>query len=200
MSKDRLEIFSDAVFAIIMTLLVLELHVPEVPEHASFAQYAAAMAPLWPKIAGFILTFVTIAIHWVSHHYFFRHITKATIGMVWLNMFFLLWLCFLPFPTAMLGDHPTDQFPIVLYAANSLLLALTFFAMRKHANHNGLFKEDKETSQYMGPRRSLPAILLFSLAIVSAFVNVYFALACVLLVPVLYFVPNVLHHEQISSE
>lgn len=114
MSKDRVEAFRDGVFAIILTLLVLELHVPNVADHSSLGQYAAAMVPLIPKIVSFALTFVMICIHWVSHHYFFRHLQRVTIGLVWLNNLFLLWLCFMPFPTAMLGDHPTDQFPIRL--------------------------------------------------------------------------------------
>src|SRR5574341_1185244 len=99
MSKDRVEAFSDGVFAIILTLLVLELHVPNVADRSRLDQYAAAMAPLIPKVVSFALTFVMICIHWVSHHYFFRHLRHVTIGLVWLNNLFLLWLCFLPFPT-----------------------------------------------------------------------------------------------------
>src|SRR2546422_7550816 len=138
MSKDRVEALSDGVFAIILTLLVLELHVPNVADHSSLSQYAVAMAPLIPKIVSFVLTFVLICIHWVSHHYFFRHLRDVTIGIVWLNNLLLLWLCFLPFPTAMLGDHPTDQFPVLLYGVDSLLAALTFAALRSYASNNKL--------------------------------------------------------------
>ncbi|HUC20089.1 MAG TPA: TMEM175 family protein, partial [Candidatus Polarisedimenticolaceae bacterium] len=102
MSKDRVEIFSDAVIAIIMTLLVLELRVPDIADHSSLGQYASAMTPLIPKFVGFVLTFVLIAIHWVSHHYFFSHLKRTPLGIVWLNILFLLWLCFMPFPTALL--------------------------------------------------------------------------------------------------
>ena len=130
MSKERVETFSDAVFAIILTLLVLELHAPDIAAHSTLSQYAVAMVPLIPKVVSFVLTFVMICIHWVGHHYLFRHLSHTTLGLVWLNNLLLLWLCFLPFPTAMLGNHPTDQFPIILYGGNSLLAALTFFAIR----------------------------------------------------------------------
>ncbi|MBI3804195.1 MAG: DUF1211 domain-containing protein [Nitrospirae bacterium] len=190
MSKARLEAFSDGVFAIILTLLVLELRVPEVANHSSFGQYAAAMAPLIPKVVSFILTFVMICIHWVSHQYFFSHIGRVTIGLVWLNNLLLLWLCFLPFPTAMLGDHPTDPFPILLYGVNSLLAALTFYALRRYASHAKLFKE--ENSKALGPRHSIPAIAIYALSILFAFVNVYLSLACFLVVPLLYFVPTII--------
>src|SRR5690349_11268069 len=123
MSKERLEAFSDGVFAVALTLLILELHAPIVAGHSSLGQYAEAIAPMIPKVISFVLTFALICIHWVSHHYFFRHVRYAPLGMVWLNNLFLLWLCFMPLPTAMLGNHPTDQFPILLYGVNQLLAA-----------------------------------------------------------------------------
>lgn len=141
MSKDRLEAFSDGVFAVALTLLVLGLNAPHVADHSSLAQYAGAMAPLVPKVISFVLTFAMICIHWVNHHYFFSHLDRVTIGLVWLNNLFLLWMCFLPFPTAMLGNNPTDQFPVLLYAVNSLLAALTFYGLRRYANRAGLFTE-----------------------------------------------------------
>jgi uncharacterized membrane protein len=194
MSKDRVEAFSDGVFAIILTLLVLELRVPNLADHSSLSQYATAMTPLIPKIISFVLTFAIIAIHWVSHHYFFRHLQQAPLGIVWLNNLFLLWICFMPFPTAMLGDHPTDQFPILLFSVNQLLAALTFFALRRYANYAKLFKED-EFAKTMGPRHSIPAITLYTASILLAFVNVYLSLACLFLVPVLYFVPNLVRSK-----
>jgi uncharacterized membrane protein len=198
MSKDRVEAFSDGVFAIILTLLVLELRVPNVADHSSLGQYAAAMTPLVPKFVSFVLTFALVCIHWVSHHYFFRHLRQASLGIVWLNNVFLLWLCFMPFPTAMLGDHPTDQFPVLLYGANQLLASLTFFAFRRHASKNGLFV-DSAAAKAMGPRHSVPAIAIFALSLPLSFVNVHLSLACFLVVPLLYFVPNLLESKIIRT-
>jgi uncharacterized membrane protein len=188
-SRDRVELFSDAVFAIILTLLVLELRAPEIGDRATFSQYVIAMTPLIPKFISFILTFALVCIHWVSHHYFFGHLRRTPVGMVWLNNIFLLWLCFMPFPTAMLGNHPTDQFPILLYGLNQLLTALTFFALRYYAAHNGLFISEASAKD-MGPRHSIPAVTIFIVSMVLAFVNVYLSLACFLVVPMLYFFPN----------
>ena len=188
MSKDRLEAFSDGVFAIILTLLVLELRAPSMPAHSGLGQYAVAMVPLIPKFVSFVLTFAMISIHWVSHHCFFLHLRRVTIQLVWLNNLFLLWICFLPFPTAMLGNNPIDQFPVLLYGVNSLLCALTFYAFRSYANRRMLFEEGD--SRALGPRRSFPAIALYGLSILLAFVNVYLSLACFLAVPLLYFLPT----------
>jgi uncharacterized membrane protein len=190
MSKERVETFSDGVFAIILTLLVLELHVPSVPDHASLAQYMQAMAPLVPKIISFVLTFFIIAIHWVGHHYLFRHIRQTPLGIVWLNNILLLWLCFLPFPTAMFGDHPTDQFPILLYSVDSLFAALTFYGLRIYASTHNLFIHDQDSERALSPHHSIPSIILYALAIIFVFVNVYLSLVCLLLIPFLYFIPN----------
>ncbi len=192
------QVASTGVFAIILTLLVLELRVPNIANGSSLGQYAAAIAPLIPKVVTFALTFILICIHWVSHHYFFRQLQDVTIGLVWLNNLFLLWLCFMPFPTAMLGDHPMDQFPILLYAVNQLLAALTFFAFRSYATRNRLFV-DHVSAKALGPRHSIPAIAIFTVSILFAFVNVYLSLACFLIVPLLYFVPTMLE-KKISSE
>ena len=105
-------------------------------------------------------------------------------------------MCLLIFPTAMLGDHVTDQFPILLYAVNSLLLALTFYGFRSYASRAKLFKEGD--SKGLGPRQSIPAIALYVLSILFAFVSVYLSLACFVIVPGLYFVPNRIpgHNEE----
>jgi uncharacterized membrane protein len=127
--------------------------------------------PLVPKVAVFALTFVMICVHWVSHHYFFRQLGRVTVAFTWLNNFFLLWICILPFPTALIGDHPLDQFPVLLYGVTSLLGALTFFTFRSYAHRAGLFKA-AELAMTQGPRRSLPAIEIFALSIILSFVIV----------------------------
>lgn len=176
-----------------MTLLVLELHVPEIEDHSSLRQYALAIAPLIPKVISFVLSFVIISVHWVGHHYFFHDLRHAPLGLVWLNNLLLLWICVIPFPTALLGDHPTDQFPILLYGAVSLLSALTFFALRSYATYNNLFIDSK-SAKNMGPRHSIPSIAIFALSILLSFVNVYLSLICFALVPLLYFLPTMIKY------
>jgi uncharacterized membrane protein len=196
MSKDRVETFSDGVFAIVLTLLVLGIQVPNITNHSTFSQYAAAMAPVIPKFVTFVLSFATISVHWVSHHYFFSRLKKTPLGLVWLNNLFLLWICLMPFPTVLLGSHPTDQFPIIIYGINQLLCALTFFAFRIYATRNNLFI-DKESAKAMGPMHSLPAITCFTLSILFAFINVYLSLLSFSVVPLLYFVPNLLDSKSL---
>jgi uncharacterized membrane protein len=199
MSKDRIEAFSDGVFAVALTLLVLDLHVPNIANHSGFHEYLIAMEPIIPNVMSFVLSFVIIAIHWVSHHYFFRHLQSAPLGLIWLNNLFLLWLCFMPFPTAMLGEHATDQFPVLLYGINQLLAALTFLAFRVYSTKNKLFS-NPAIAKAMGPRHSIPAITLFSASILFVFINVYLSLVCFFIVPLLYFIPNLLESKIFPSK
>ncbi|MFX1503284.1 MAG: TMEM175 family protein [Promethearchaeota archaeon] len=191
MSKERVETFSDAVFAIILTLLVLELHVPEVADHSNFDEYVTAMIPLIPKFISFILSFIMVAIYWVNHHYFFRYIQNVSLGLVWVNNILLLTICFIPFPTALLGNHPTDQFPVMIYGLYSLISSLAFSLMRVYSIRNKLLDVDDESIKILGPKHSIPGITIYALSILFSFVNVYVSLACFFLVPVLYFVPGI---------
>jgi uncharacterized membrane protein len=100
----------------------------------------------------------------------------------------LFWLCLVPFPTQFIGAHPTAPFAIFLYALDMLLASLALLLMRRHAVREGLF-ESERAARLHGPKQSLLGIGLNTLALVFAFVNVYVSLACLILVPLLYFVP-----------
>jgi len=202
-SKERVETFSDGVFAIVLTLLVLELHVPNIAEHSSMGEYAAAMSPLIPKAISFALTFLIICINWVSHHYFFRHLNRVTLGLVWTNNFLLLSQCLTPFPTALLGDHPTDQFPVLLYGITFFFGAIAWYALRSYAVRANLF-EKSEYAKSQGPSRSRPGLVIFGLSILFSFVNVYISLTLFIIAVALYFVTTglqrYLHRDRVQKE
>ena len=205
-SKERVETYSDGVFAIVLTLLILELRVPDIADHSSMGQYAAAMSPLIPKALSFALTFLIICINWVSHHYFFRHINRVTLGLIWRNNFLLLSQCLTPFPTASLGDHPTDQFPVLLYGITFFFGAITWYAIRSYATRANLF-EKSEYAKTQGPSRSYPGLAIFGLSVLFSFVNVYISLTLFLIAVALYFVTTGLQtyihrdrHQKVDSK
>ncbi|WP_146230935.1 TMEM175 family protein, partial [Micromonospora sicca] len=96
--KNRIETFSDAVMAIIVTLLVLDLRPPELDGHTTSNEFLQAMTPLASHFFSFALSFTMVAIYWVNHYYFFRRIKRVTGRLIWLNNVLLFWLCLLPFP------------------------------------------------------------------------------------------------------
>ena len=192
-SKERVETFSDGVFAIVLTLLVLELRVPDIADHSSIGEYARAMSALIPKAITFVLTFLLVSANWISHHYFFRHLNRITLGLLWMNNFLLLSQCLTPFSTALLGDHLTDQFPVLLYAITCFFGGITWYSLRSYASRANLF-EKGEYAKTQGPSRSHPALAIFGLSILASFVNVYIALALIFMAVTLYFVTTGLQY------
>jgi uncharacterized membrane protein len=125
----RLEAFSDGVFAIAITLLVLEIGLP-----GGSATLSHKLADAWPSYLGYAISFVTIGIMWANHHAIFRLIGPATHGLIVGNLVLLLTVAFLPFPTAVLADHlrhagPDQRTAAVFYSGTFILIAIGFQAL-----------------------------------------------------------------------
>jgi len=113
-NKSRVEAFSDGIFAIIITLLVLEIKVPHIENHNSITDLMAALKQLLPKFFSWLISFFTVAVIWVNHHKIFKQIGRLNNGIFWWNAVLLLWTSFIPFPTAVLGDYPNNTVSFVL--------------------------------------------------------------------------------------
>jgi TMEM175 potassium channel family protein len=124
-STARLEAFSDGVMAIAITLLILEVRVPDVGPHE---QLRSALAHEWPSFAAYALSFLTVGIMWANHHQMFRHIERTTFGFLMMNVVFLLPVAFVPFPTAVLakylGSDAERTTAVVLYGATFIGIAI----------------------------------------------------------------------------
>jgi uncharacterized membrane protein len=125
----RVEAFSDGVFAIAITLLVLELKVP----HAGGAGgLAAALADQWPSYAALLISFATIGIMWLNHHRLFTLIRRVDTPVLLLNLWLLLGVAIVPFPTALIAGylgHDGERLAAVVYAGNGLNIALAFWGL-----------------------------------------------------------------------
>lgn len=118
---ERLAFFSDAVFAIAITLLVIEIKVPELEaEHISDGMLLDKLAHIIPKFIGVIISFFVIALYWISHHRLFGYITKYDRRLLWPNLLFLITIIFMPFSTAFLSEYynPSLRMPLLIYAIN----------------------------------------------------------------------------------
>lgn len=189
-SKTRVEAFSDGIFAIIITLLVLEIKVPHIGEANSAEELLKALSGLLPKIIGWIISFFTIAVIWVNHHKIFKQIKQLDNGIFWWNAFLLLWCTFIPFPTAVLGDYPDNQTSVILYGVVMALMALSFTLMRYYAIRNKdildesvnirVFKKGTQFSLLFGP-------IMYLIGVGVGFIHPYLAFAVYLGIP-LYFI------------
>src|SRR4051812_15448309 len=105
MHKGRLEAFSDAVIAIILTIMVLELR----PPHGVNLE---SLRPLAPVFCSYILSFIFLAIYWNNHHHMLQSAKQVTGGVLWANMHLLFWLSMIPFATAWMGQNSLSSWPV----------------------------------------------------------------------------------------
>ncbi|WP_288051683.1 TMEM175 family protein [Acidiphilium sp.] len=119
MDRDRLAAFSDGVLAIIITVMVLELKTPSGPE-------LAALSASLPTLAGYVLSFLYVAIYWNNHHHLFQLVERVNGTILWANIHLLFWLSLIPFATGWLGDYPRASGPAALYGFVLLMPAIAW--------------------------------------------------------------------------
>ena len=123
MSTGRMEAFSDGVIAILITIMVLELHVPH---DTSWS----ALGDLTPVLLSYVLSFVYLGIYWNNHHHMLQATTRVTGLVLWANLHLLFWLSLVPFTTAWMGQNHAATVPTVTYGIVLLLAALAYFALQ----------------------------------------------------------------------
>jgi uncharacterized membrane protein len=157
--RGRVEALSDGVFAIVVTLLVLEIKVPHVADHGSIPALARALLDLGPKFVSWVISFLTVCVIWMNHHRLFRLMGRVDHGLFWWNANLLLWTSFIPFPTALMGDYPGNRLAVAFYGLVMLLMSLGFVLLRlRMLAVPGLLAEGTDRAQFLGgTRRSVLA-------------------------------------------
>jgi uncharacterized membrane protein len=122
MTKHRLEMFSDGVFAIVITILILNIHLPE----TDTTHLSQALKELAPDVLAYTMSFILIGLYWIAHHTSFHKIHKVDGVFLWMNMILLLFISFMPFPASLLGKYPLQHAPLEIYGLN--LMAANFMA------------------------------------------------------------------------
>ncbi len=121
MNKSRLEAFSDGVFAIVITLLILDIRIPNV----DYDHLGEALVGIMPHIIAYVMSFLVIGLYWIFHHNTAQLVQKVDRPFIWLNIVFLLFVSFMPFPTTLMGKYPFTQIPVLMYGANLLAANIT---------------------------------------------------------------------------
>jgi uncharacterized membrane protein len=171
---DRIVYFSDAVFAIAITLLVLDIHVPEIPERLVDEQLPGRLLALWPKYLSYVLSFVVILMYWMAHHITFRAIKRYDRTLIWLNSLFLMCIAFLPFPTSLLGEYGDNQLAVAIYAASVAVARLLLTAVWWYASsgHRLIDESFPESTIRIYLVRGLAVALAFVISIGISFFSV----------------------------
>jgi uncharacterized membrane protein len=168
----RVEAFSDGVFAIAITLLILAVGIEQSISHGSVEH---TLLHLWPAYIAYAVSFLTVGIMWVNHHQVFRHFERVDRPLLLLNILLLMCISFTPFPTRVVADHATNaadrEAAAVLYGLTMTLTAICFFSVWIYGSRH-LLRPDTDMREVSGITRSyLPGAPVYALATAIAFVN-----------------------------
>lgn len=175
---ERMIFFSDAVFAIAITLLVIELKVPPITEPVTDTRLLQALIDLTPKIFGFVLSFFLIGLYWTVHHRLFGFAIDYTPRLLWINLIFLFGIVCLPFTTSFYSEYLYTHLktPLILYSLNFCYIGIFSFVLHNYVTSpkrhltEGL---DKDVAGYFAFRAIAIPIIFLAIIIVSLFSTVY---------------------------
>lgn len=182
MGKTRLEAFSDGVLAIIITIMVLELKVPDNADIAS-------LSPLIPVFLSYLLSFVYIGIYWNNHHHMLHTVKNVSGGILWANLHLLFWLSLIPFVTGWMGENNFAPVPTAAYGAALLMPSIAYFILQQ----NIIRKQGKDSILKKAVGRDIKGKLspiLYLLAIPSAFLSQWIAGGIYVFVALMWLVPD----------
>jgi uncharacterized membrane protein len=182
MGKGRLEAFSDAVFAIIITIMVLELRAPH---QADFA----ALRPLLPVLLSYVLSFVYLGIYWNNHHHMLHCTSRVTGTILWANLYLLFWLSLIPFVTAWMGENHLGSAPTALYGVVLLMAAIAYLILQRQ-----ILRSEGPRSLLAvalgSDRKGKISLLFYLLAIAAAFLHPWISVLLYLLGALMWLIPD----------
>lgn len=186
---NRIEAFTDGVFAIVVTLLVLNLNVPVLHNPNSVKELAMRLRALLPAFLSWLISFLIICKYWLNHHRIFALARHANYALVWLNGFFLMCQSFIPFPTALMGEHPTNPLAVSFFGCAMAINTIAFIALHRYILRH-LIKPELVASQDPHViRKSFVGVASYLAGAAVAWYFVDVAFAVYFLTPLFFIVP-----------
>ncbi|RYY06911.1 MAG: DUF1211 domain-containing protein [Sphingobacteriaceae bacterium] len=184
MNKNRLEAFSDGVFAIAITLLILNVKVPD-SQNISNEQLNHILKAATPKLLSFGFSFLVIGVFWVAHHRIFSFAKVVDTPLVWLNIVYLMFIALIPFPASILADNFFLTTTILLYTGTLFVISVLNFVILQYILNSDDVKHEALTKEVYQSARKATIIgqILYMLSAASCFVSAYlslFFLSCAL--------------------
>lgn len=183
MNTARLQTLADGVFAIVMTLLVFEMRIPELAD-----QLGEDIFQLAPNLLSYVLSFIILGVYWVGHHSQFEYIQRADQTLLWLNILFLMCVSLVPFSAGVLGRYGGQQIAVVVYGANLILVSLSHYAMWWYATRGRKLVDEALPPEIvnLGARLSLLPPVIYGIAIALSFFSTGLSIALYMLIPALF--------------
>lgn len=186
---NRIEAFTDGVFAIIVTLLVLDLKVPALNNPQSASELAGRLIELLPQFLSWLISFVIVCKFWLNHHHIFGLARHANYSLVWLNVIFLMCQSFVPFPTALMGAHATNPLAVSFFGCVMAVNTIAFIAMHRYILRCLLKPELTDSQDPHIVLKSLVGVISYLIGAAFAWYNVDVAFAVYFLTPLFFIVP-----------
>jgi len=185
MEKNRLEAFSDGVLAIIITIMVLDLKVPQ----GLGASDLAALKPLLPVFLTYVLSFLYLGIYWNNHHHLVKAAHKVNAAMMWANLHLLFWLSLFPFVTGWMGENHFTTAPTALYGGVMLMAAIAYFVLQNVviAQHG---RDSKLVASIGRDLKGKLSPVLYAIAIVTAYFRPWISCCLYVLVALMWLIPD----------
>lgn len=182
MSKGRVEAFSDGVIAILITIMVLELRVPETTDWA-------ALRDLAPTFFSYVLSFIFLGIYWNNHHHLWHVATAVNGKILWANLHLLFWLSLVPFATGWMGEHNFARLPVALYGVVLWMSAVAYYILvraliARHGNDSLL------AIAIGNDFKGKISLVLYAAAVISTFISPAISMALYVVVAVIWLIPD----------
>ena len=182
MNSNRLEAFSDGVLAIIITIMVLEIKVPNGTD-------MEAIKPLLPVILSYVLSFIYIGIYWNNHHHMMHTVQKVSGGILWANLHLLFWLSLIPFVTGWVGENHFAELPMALYGAVLLMAAIAYFILQKSIL--AVQGKDSILAKAIGKDiKGKASPIIYTVAVIASFYYPWIAGSLYILAALMWLVPD----------
>ena len=168
----RVEALTDGVFAIVMTLLVLELSIPVISGTSAGTLLTHRLIEMWPKYLSYVVSFLVLGLWWLYHHGVFENINRVDGRLLYYNLFFLMFVSLVPFSASLVAEYWREGTSALIYGINMLLCFLQLNAISSYAAKKRLIAVEPDAAYVKGERRAqIRILLLIVFAILISFIN-----------------------------
>lgn len=193
----RIEAFSDGVIAIIITIMVFELKFRNIPTNENLLP---ELAILLPKFLSYAVSFVMLAIMWVNHHQIFHQLKTTDRRLPWINIHLLFWMSLIPFGTNLVGENYKLNLTASIYGFIFFMCASSFTLMRGYISRKSLIHDNIETTSHQKIQgKNKIAMSLYFISAVSGFFSVYATYLLIIIVPLMYFLPEKINYLELNK-
>lgn len=204
----RVETFSDGVIAIVITIMVLELKLPDFTHEGTSGSIRQSLQTMLPHLVTYTFSFLMVGIFWLNHHHMFHLLEKTDEHLLVQNLIFLFCMSLIPLATAFFGADPLIPESVALYGFVLLMTTFAFTLMRSYSIRNKLVHRDKNRDvtvkvyrvSLKARTKSYIGTLAYLVSVPMAFVSVYISFACFVVVPVLFFIPDGIDDEMLAEK